>query len=492
MPSLLPFAFSIILRVTILFTSLSGLLFYLAALSPFLPLSSAYNFARWSLLASTLFLLCFSYLLGARNRLPNTWSHLSIKVLLSFTLVMSFLSTSVVMSAASVNSYLFWGWEVLFVLAVVAFGCALGDRIGELESLFSVIRIVSVLAFCVMGLYSLTIIIGFSFWYAGVPGQLRDFVPYGFYNIRFWSHMATWLLPLAIFGMGEMRQQQKKVVYFAFLLISALWVVAALSSGARGHFLALVLAGFVLWVFCRKKVMCLVMDGLTAFLLGLAFYLFFVMLIPAVFLDGGDAGRTVLRAGASGRMLLWQLGLENSIENFPFGQGALSYSREATVSPLATPHSVYIRWAAEYGWMALVAFIGAIILWIYPLLRWVAEGVVDTDIRPVLAILWSSFAAAIHGAVSGVFSSPHSLLVGVPVLVILVALARTIDAKHSSMIYSADRRRHLLLPIILIGLAMLSPTYDWYRASLSQAQEYMEQNGVPLGARFWLHGRYVD
>jgi hypothetical protein len=415
-----------------------------------------------------------------------------IATLLLTTAVFSFLSTLVHSGWAGTNSYLLWGWEMLLIVSIIGAGNTLADRLPGSLALRKLITLVCMAALGVMGLYSVTIVMGMSFWYLDVSSTLRDFVPFGFYNVRLWSNCATWLLPLAVMASWVMRFHERKGLYVLALSVSALWLLAAFSSGARGHLVAIVASALVLAIFYRSKMPPLLKEGGIILVYGVLLYLVFVELVPALLLGQGSSGANVLRGGTSGRTLLWLIGLENSVRDFPLGQGALSYSREAAASPFATPHSVYIRWVAEYGWLALGAFAGAVAFWLRPIISQRRDLSSGIDAAPAVAILWSCLAALIHASVSGVFTNTHSLLVGVPVMILLVAMVRS-AAGGGYLLGEATRAKYfILLPSFVFGLAMLYPTYGWYRASGAAAQPYIEEKGVPLAARFWQHGRYID
>src|SRR5690606_10260322 len=69
-----------------------------------------------------------------------------------------------------------------------------------------------------------------------------------------------------------------------------------------------------------------------------------------------------IKADSSGRIPLFIEAWQMSLQNFPFGMGPQSWLMHETLTDVYAnskqfghPHNMYLMWAAEYGWILLVA-----------------------------------------------------------------------------------------------------------------------------------------
>ena len=343
-------------------------------------------------------------------------------------------------------------------------------------------------------LYLPTIVMGIGFWYAQQAGKITEFLPFGFYGIRPWSHIATWLLPLTVGTillasiMPLFRHQ-----FWKWVLVTSVgfWFFVLISSGARGSLISQFLSLAFLLVFFGKSVWPIFKLWVTLFSIGVIFYLVLVFIIPSFFFDEVKASLS-LRTHSSGRLELWAFALELSVRNFPLGVGPLSYIAETPVSANATPHSLYFRWAAEYGWLFVLVFIAGLVWLAAPLFRQM-RSVNIKKIEPFqLTIIWSALAAFFHANVSGVFTSPYSLAVGFPVLIVVFVFI--IKAKASLKLTKLHIRGVSASAALLfsISIAMMPSMHSWYVEAKRDQELFFETYKSSLSPRFWLHGRYIE
>src|SRR5699024_8003261 len=114
---------------------------------------------------------------------------------------------------------------------------------------------------------------------------IHQHLPWGFINIRYWSQVASWLLPvlpLALVSHPLSKQRYWRIiVYFNF----AVWVWLLLLSTARGSSLALVCSTVFIGLIFKKQSKAWLSVMLKALVLGTLTWLLFSIVIPEFFLD---------------------------------------------------------------------------------------------------------------------------------------------------------------------------------------------------------------
>ncbi|WP_418140349.1 O-antigen ligase family protein [Marinobacter sp. MA] len=458
------------------FFFVSTLVFFATSLlHSFLPLISDFNAYRWF---QVVIVTCgFLFLATIRKK--------------QFTLIFFVVALIVTSLGPAPYSFVFLVFDLGYWVSVILVALYISmEKVEPVE----LAKWVSVGASIGCLLYLPTIVMGVGFWYAQEAGRITDFLPFGFYGIRPWSQIATWLLPLTvvtIFLASIMPLFRHRFWKWVLITSAGFWFFVLISSGARGSLISQFLSLAFLLVFFGKSVWPIFKLWVTLFSIGFVFYLVLVFVIPSFFFDEVKASLS-LRTHSSGRVELWAFALELSVRNFPLGAGPLSYIAETPVSANATPHSLYFRWAAEYGWLVVLVFIAGLVWLASPLFRQMRSVNIEKVESFQLAIIWSALAAFVHASVSGVFTSPYSLTVGFPVLIVFFVFM--IKVKASLKLTELHIRGGSAAAAVLfsISIAMMPSMHSWYVEAKRDQELFFETYKSSLSPRFWLHGRYIE
>jgi len=326
------------------------------------------------------------------------------------------------------------------------------------------------------------------------------FLPWGFENIRYWSHVATWLMPvmtvaLVIYG-DTLSQAAKR----SMLLVCALWWWIILLSIARGTMLGLFAGALAIMVFAPTGVKRDYFKAFfTSFLLGVVLWLLLEFLIP--WLVYGEVAHKSLNTTTSGRIPQWKEAFAMSLQNFPFGMGVQSWLTHDIITDtyrvrFGHPHNMYLLWAAEYGWLFVASlFIG--VMWILRRSFGRIRDFASNDPKRALilmALLHSFIAACTHAGVSAVFIGPASLLVGWFVMVAILRMTFPVTGDKSKL---STKSVQLWLRGSLAALLVWSFVVYWdavleYKRASDRDQVCYPYMGIPTGngPRFWLHGDF--
>lgn len=326
------------------------------------------------------------------------------------------------------------------------------------------------------------------------------FLPWGFENIRYWSHVATWLMPIMTVALVIYGDTLSKAAKRFMVVVCALWWWIILLSIARGTMLGLFTGALAILLFAPAVMKRDYFKGFfTPFLLGVMLWLLLEFLIP--WLVYGEVAHKSLNTTTSGRIPQWKEAFAMSLQNFPFGMGAQSWLTHEVITDtyrvrFGHPHNMYLLWAAEYGWL-FVASLFAGVMWILRRSFGRIRDFVSSDRKRALilmALLHSFIAACTHAGVSAVFIGPASLLVGWFVMVAILRM--TFPVKR-------DRRALTARPVPLWLRGFLSAILVWsfvvywdallnYKIASDRDQICYPYMGIPTGngPRFWLHGDF--
>lgn len=329
---------------------------------------------------------------------------------------------------------------------------------------------------------------------------LTDIIPWGFVNMRYWSHMATWLLPilpLALFS-GPLSTNRLWRVGVGFT--AAIWWWMIFMTTARGSMLSVVLSGMVVWLLYGRTAApwlifsfrFIVFGGLAWALLSLA--------LPSL----GSEELTVrsLHAGGSGRMPLWIEAWHMSLQQFPFGMGPQSWITHQAItegfpanSRLGHPHNMYLMWAAEYGWLLVVAVLILVAATLRNVIANACQIRAGTHQNPTVlaAFTASAVAGLVHAGFSAVFIVPASMLAGFLVLSVFWSLNLRCPSQAEKIL--KPRRPvaiHLVLAmaIALGGTVWFKQVWGYYEAMASDVSQYEEGPNGAYWPRFWFHGNF--
>lgn len=255
----------------------------------------------------------------------------------------------------------------------------------------------------------------------------------GFSNIRFFNHVQTVLLPLAVLTyLQSPRGSQWRWSAFA---LAACWWALLFVTQARASVLGLGAGCVVAFALRRASARDFLKAMALTALAGIVVYVLAFILLPRLAgLPGFSAATDVMQRTAadptSRRNLLWQLALELIAAHPLLGVGPYHFAHEgATLSWGAHPHNFIMQIGAEWGVPALLCLLGAIGL---GLRRLAGTGAriarADLSGQQTLATLLATGAAIlVDGLFSGVLVMPQSQIAIVLYLACAAGWVRSVD-----------------------------------------------------------------
>ncbi|PPI81925.1 O-antigen ligase family protein [Marinobacter flavimaris] len=391
------------------------------------------------------------------------------------------------------------GLYIGFLLTVVILGGVLGQHWAP--SAYIVPAVVLLGAGVVA--YAALALVYFLFWLSEPASKLSDYLPWGFVNIRYWSQLFTWLIPLLPLALTVAKSANFRLWRVAIILGGGVWVWIALLSSARGSLLSIGFGAAFVWVVFRRDSEPWLRQFFLFLKVGVVLWVCLSILAPLLL--GLEAGGRELGTGSSGRLVMWQEALAMSGQNLPFGMGPQSWLLHepltdgyTSTKPFGHPHNMYLMWAAEYGWvtvMLLAALLFGLVRRVLQVAR-LGNHVSSSKERIVLCGFVASVTGALaHASMSSVFIVPSSMLVGVFLLSALWALLQT-RLKTSGMRfsgYSGQRKFLATVSSLLVACVMtvwLIGVFNYHQAMLEDKPLYLEQSADSFFPRFWYHGYF--
>lgn len=381
-------------------------------------------------------------------------------------------------------------WLELYQLAVfvptfMMLGLLLVQRGWLKTALLTLVHALPIVAF----IYSVVCLYNYLFALLDNEPQLVTFLPWGFLNIRYWSQVASWVLPLLplslLLSPLKDNSRWKFLVYFSL----AIWVWVLMLSTARGSIFSL-LVSFTLCAFIFKGLvkewLIILLKGI---LLGVGVWVLLSLIVHPYFVDASQL--RPLSTTSSNRTILWKEALIMSWQNFPFGMGPFSwfthdfFTEKIKRLPLyGHPHNHILLWAAEYGWLVIAPLIGVV---------WHAIGrlrklVQNKNYRiEHVALTASVLAAFSHSLLSAVFITPYSLMFGLAVLSIFWGLLHedAMVATHSKA--TSALFKITAVSLLVLGAWWLNYIYDYYRESRVVIEEKTHTVKGMNSPRFFQH-----
>lgn len=332
--------------------------------------------------------------------------------------------------------------------------------------------------------------------------DLSAYIPWGFANIRYWSHIATWLLPLLPLAVMIGPLKKQRLWQFLVALGAALWWWIVMLSAARGTAVGLALGVLSAALFFRHDAFPWLAIFLRYLFYGVLIWLLLSVLVPSIVLD--DLRVSALRLGSSGRIKLFSEAWQMSLQAFPCGLGPQSWLTHEILTDayrnahkVGHPHNMYLMWAAEYGWLSIVGLfllvmVGCTRLW-QKRRNMLAEG--RPQISLLSAFLGAVVAALVHAGVSAVFIAPGSMLVGLLVLSIFWALicpdgAPLLGVSASLLKTNLGVRVIALLLVLSISVFWIHQVWSYHQAMESDLEYRRDGARNSLMPRFWLDGNF--
>lgn len=336
--------------------------------------------------------------------------------------------------------------------------------------------------------------------------KITDYIPWGFVHIRYWSHVATWLLPLLPLAVLVGPLKGERLWRWGVTLAAGLWWWIVFLSTARGSIVGIAFGAFVTLVLIgRSALPWLKVLGMHIATGGLIWWLLSVV-VPSLVL--GDIQLRPIKLDSSGRGPLFLEAWRMSLENFPFGMGPQSWLTHdllteayATSRKYGHPHNMYLMWAAEYGWLLVAAFGLVCIQAARNVWRARRRALLASDSQTLLLLTGftaSVLAALCHAGVSAVFMAPASMLVGLFVLIGFWALSlpEPMVAQPAEPRVRRARRGHEALSlsvIVVLSLAWFAwawSVWAYYQDMRKDEITYFEQGEGGITPRFWFHGNF--
>lgn len=469
-------------ELTCLTTVLSTLFATLGALGPF---SSIYETTRFVVLAIAT---------GAALVFLTEFRGRSFSVIAGFALFVGFGLMSFLLNGVTTARLADFFLYVLYFLAIWLVAASYFERdvswwARHLNWLLAAVGISLFIYACL----SLTIYVWFL---RDGGGRLDEHIPYGFINIRYWSHLATWFLPLVPILLWQIRQQNLSTfIQWGAFFGAGIWVWILLLTTSRGSMVSIFLAGVTVTLFMGqagrlwlRDMLKIVVAGLIAWLLLSYVVLEWIYPVEVVFRQ--------LHGTSSGRVDLWLKAWDLSLQNFPLGIGPLGWISPEVGSRFGHPHNMILMWAAEWGWLAVVGLLMIVASTLGRFLKLRQALTQESDLGQsvrVAGLTASVIAGLAHAQLSAVFIAPPSMLVGFWILALFMAVVWRPREQQTAGFASSPGRGQILKMgvaylVLIVGLSIgWYAVLDYYEYMVQKI--YVDQELYPMAPRFWLHGQ---
>ncbi|RBP27013.1 O-antigen ligase [Marinobacter pelagius] len=356
-------------------------------------------------------------------------------------------------------------------------------------------------AVAMTALYGAVSIIIYLFSVIDGLASLSAGIPWGFTNVRYWSHVATWLIPIIPLAVliGPFRDNMlwRSLVVFS----SASWWWIILLSEARGSFVSVVFGVLLSAILIGRPAILWFRVSLFCLVIGILMWLLLSVVIPSLLI--GEQLIPSISSSTSGRIPLFVEAWSMSLVNFPFGLGPQSWLTHDILrkeyfqsAKFGHPHNMYLMWAAEYGWLFICLLLLFVVqsIWLFCNRR---IEVRDLNKPCEHAYLLAAFTAAVsagllHGGVSAVFMAPGSMLIGIFILGLFHALIiPEIVASPSSP--SKNRfffTFFVFLVVSAICIYWLVKIWEYHAAMTKDLDFYRDNIQAETFPRFWSHGNF--
>lgn len=334
--------------------------------------------------------------------------------------------------------------------------------------------------------------------------DLVDFLPWGFVNIRYWSQVATWFLPIlplaVLIGPFKGHRLWRTLV----ALGGGLWWWLIFLSVARGSLVSLLFGATLVFALFGHRVLIWLKLFLGYAVIGIVLWLVLSVLIPSFLAEGAEI-RSV-SSDSAGRVPLFVEACAMSLQNFPFGMGPQSWLTHEAITEsykagnkFGHPHNMYLMWAAEYGWLLFVFVLVVVMQSV--ILFWRRRNVLLASRDSKELLLLAGFTASVssalfHAGISAVFMAPGSMLVG---LFVLLGFWSLIQAREQTITLKAQRKSVRIRSTIALIAALCVAVFWalWARNVIvyyhdMRADEVFYGEAIVEGIypRFWFHGNF--
>lgn len=380
--------------------------------------------------------------------------------------------------------------------------CLFGAHLARREDLDLTIGKASVLIGMFALLYGCIAVMNFGFALSDKNPEIDEVITWGFPNIRYWSHLATWLVPILAVAQ---RCESLPALPLARVLVfcaGAIWWWMLITTSARGSILGLIVGAATVGLLLRKSSLIWLRAMAGQMAGGIILWLVLTLIVPWMLF--GFAEPRSVDLNSSGRLMLWREAWEMSLVNFPFGMGPHSWLTHSAITDALVhskhfghPHNMYLLWAAEYGWISIAAF-GFAVLGIGKsvLARTIehrSSGKAETIMAGLLA---STVGAFVHAGVSAVFMAPASMMVGFLVLSMFLGkfqspVVATQERASQPLVFLAKNVSVgvALVLCLVSGIFWMGEVVRYYKDNIEDRQTYKGQGSI-YSPRFWSHGDF--
>jgi O-antigen ligase len=308
----------------------------------------------------------------------------------------------------------------------------------------------------------------------------------GYRNPRFPSATHAALIPLVLW-LVIVPDQRRLTRVTAFAIASCLWAIN-LALGTRGIWVAVALAGVLLWWLGNKSIRKLtVLLGLSA-AAGVLLYFALFVTVPATH-GGGETlqSRSQDIGSLSKRERLWHRAADMTLERPLLGFGPMHFATDPSLE-FAHPHNWALQISSEWGLPVLlvaVYLLGSLLIRCARRLRSAAPAPCGKDCLAPFAL--SLMVALIYGLFDGNWVMPVSQSLNALVVGSAIGLI-------------ADRARHSMSRVAVTTTAVLAISALWllWGACLALPQQsVLEENyralsgQIEFAPRFWQQG-YIN
>ncbi|MGI9274962.1 MAG: O-antigen ligase family protein [Endozoicomonas sp.] len=335
---------------------------------------------------------------------------------------------------------------------------------------------------------------GYLFYYALYLNYPPDYWSYSLYNYaspRNFNHIQGWLIPLAVLLPLASQHALGLVRKLSCLPLAALYFFM-LVSGGRGLPLALAGAWVMSYLLFRQYTGRQLVLHIKTFMLGAAVYLVFIQAIPIMLGQGYEHDNLVHRLifhDDAGRLAIWQLALQASLEHPWWGLGPQHYITLDTVFP--SPHNVFLLWLSEWGLPAAALMTG---LCLWTVLAFVSgvrrklsnsqPGLLENHLQ--VALCTSLMTSCLYAQVSGVYLTPLSQLF----MVLVVGCCVHFHFRQRSTGYPLTALERFSW-LLLAGFLLLAFFWIFYR-EFALSQYLISLPMEPNSPRFWRNGDFFN
>lgn len=186
-----------------------------------------------------------------------------------------------------------------------------------------------------------------------------------------------------------------------------IWFWVLFLSVARGSGVGLISAVLITALLFRSYCLPWLKIFLTGATAGFVCWLVLSIWLPSLLFDNSELRGATLNS--SGRLPLWKEAWAMSWKNFPLGMGPFSWVSHTAITEgfeqgirYGHPHNMYLFFAAEYGWISVLALFGLGLHAVKQLLPLSKRPEQDSSL---IAITASVIAALVHSFFSSTYNA---------------------------------------------------------------------------------------